>query len=192
MRGLIALLLTLPGIPAAAQEIGIGVESTADGTRTLTHEVVVPAPPEQVWRAVATIEGWREWAVPLARVVPGSDRFETGYDPDAAPGAANTIEQQWITREQPRLVSFRTTRTPVGFPHAAVYLRVVNTFILEAEGSDATRVRLVGSGYAAGAEGDALIAFFREGNRSTLQQLHRRFVSGPIAWPPQPGPTKGK
>lgn len=192
MRGLITLLLALPAVPAAAQDVGIEVEIAADGARTLTHEVVVPAPPEQVWRAVATIEGWREWAVPLARAVPGSDRFETGYDPYAAPGAANTIEQQWIVREQPRRASFRTTRTPAGFPHAATYLRVVNTFVLEAAGSNATRVRLVGSGYAAGAEGDALIAFFREGNRSTLQQLHKRFVSGPIAWPKQPGPAKGK
>ncbi|WP_423605237.1 SRPBCC family protein [Sphingomonas sp. MS122] len=192
MRGLIALLLILPAVPAAAQDVRIGVEIAADGTRTLSHEVIVPAPPEQVWRAVATLEGWREWAVPLARPVPGSDRFETGYDPDTALGAANTIEQQWIARERPRLVSFRTTRTPAGFPHAAAYLRVANTFTLEAEGSDATRVRLVGSGYTAGAEGDALIAFFREGNRSTLQQLHKRFVSGPIAWPKQPGATKGK
>jgi uncharacterized protein YndB with AHSA1/START domain len=191
MRGLIALLLILPAVPAAAQDVGTGVEIAADGTRTLTHEVVVPAPPEQVWRAVATMEGWREWAVPLARAVPGSDRFETGYDPGAAAGAANTIEQQWITRERPRLASFRTTRTPVGFPHAAAYLRVVNTFILEAEGSNSTRVRLVGSGYAAGAEGDALIAFFREGNRSTLQQLHKRFVTGPIAWPEQLGSKEG-
>lgn len=183
MRGVIALLLMLPAVPAAAQDVGIGVEIAADGTQTLTHEVIVPAPPEQVWRAVATIDGWREWAAPLARTVPDSDRFETGYDLDAAPGAANTIEQQWLARERPRRASFRTTRTPIGFPHSAAYLRVINTFILEPEGRDATRVRLVGTGYAAGAEGDALIAFFRVGNRSTLQQLYRRFISGPIAWP---------
>ena len=192
MRGLTALLLILPAVPAAAQDVGIGVEIATDGTRTLTHQVVVPAPQEEVWRAVATIEGWREWAVPLARAVPGSDRFETGYDPDAAPGAANTIEQQWIVRERPRRASFRTTRTSAGFPHAAAYLRVVNTFILQPESSNSTRVRLIGSGYAAGAEGDALIVFFREGNQSTLQQLRRRFISGPIAWPKQLRPTKGK
>lgn len=33
-----------------------------------------------------------------------------------------------------------------------------------------------------GAAGDALLSFFREGNRTSLQQLHRRFVTGPVDW----------
>lgn len=190
MRSLIASLLLLAAAPAAAQEVTVQVETLADGTRVLTHELIVPAPPEQVWQAVATVDGWRSWAVPLARPVPGTDRFETGYDPAATPGSAATIEQAWIARDPPHRVSFRTTRTPTGFPHAATYLRVVSSFTLEPAGAHATRVRLTGSGYAAGAGGDALIAFFREGNRISLQQLHTRFASGPIDWPARLGPKK--
>jgi uncharacterized protein YndB with AHSA1/START domain len=192
MRGLIALLLTLVAWPAVAQEVSVTLATASDGTRTLTHEVVVPATPEAVWQAVATAEGWRTWAVPLARATAGGERFETSYDPAAPPGSASTIEQAWITRDPPRGASFRTTRTPAGFPHADAYLRVVSRFELEPVGTEATRVRLTGSGYAAGADGDVLIGFFREGNRTSLQQLHARFVSGPIDWPARLAREKGK
>lgn len=184
MRGLsAALLLLVAAAPAAAQQIDVSVVVEADGSRMLSHEIVIPAPPAAVWDAVATPEGWRTWAVPLARAVPGApDRFETGYDPAAAPGSASTIEQMWVERTAPTHASFRTTRTPQGFPHAEAYLRVTSSFTLVPVGATATRVRLTGSGYAAGPAGDALIAFFREGNRTSLQQLHTRFTTGPIDW----------
>ncbi|MGK6320661.1 SRPBCC family protein [Sphingomonas sp. DT-204] len=184
MRGLsAAFLLLLAASPAAAQQIDVKLATAADGTRTLSHEIVIPAPLQEVWNAIATVEGWRTWAVPLAREVPGSsDRFETSYDPTAAPGAASTIEQQWLERAAPYRVVFRTTRTPAGFPHADAYLRVTSSFLLTPVGTTATRLRLTGSGYPAGPAGDTLIAFFREGNRMSLEQLGKRFATGPIDW----------
>lgn len=183
MRSLSAALLLLAASPAVAQQTDVSLATETDGTRTLVHEITVPAPQEEVWTALATIEGWRTWAVPLARAVPGSpDRFETAYDPAAEPGAASTIEQQWIERAAPDSVTFRTTRTPAGFPHADAYVRVTSRFFLTPAGDGATRVRLTGSGYPAGPAGDALIGFFREGNRLSLQQLHKRFAEGPIDW----------
>ena len=182
MRRLIAFLLLLVAAPAVAQDATISLETAADRTRTLTHELIVPAAPAEVWRAVGTPEGWRTWAVPVVHAEPGSDRFETNYDTAAPRGAPSGIEQQWLEREPPRRVSFRTTRTPSGFPHAEVYKKVISSFELAPAGPDATRVRLTGSGYPAGAEGDALIGFFRTGNSMALRQLHRRFASGPIDW----------
>jgi uncharacterized protein YndB with AHSA1/START domain len=183
MRGVAAAFLLLAALPATAQQIDVDLATETDGTRTLVHEITVPAALEEVWTALATVEGWRTWAVPLARAVPGSiDRFETGYDPAAEPGAASTIEQQWIERVAPYRLSFRTTRTPDGFPHADAYVRVTSSFLLTPVGAAETSVRLTGSGYPAGPAGDALIAFFREGNRVSLRQLHRRFATGPIDW----------
>lgn len=183
MRGLIPALLLLAGAPAAAQDVAVTLSTEPDGDRTLVHEIVIPAPVGEVWQAVSSIEGWRTWAVPLVRPATGSSgRFETSYDPDAAPGSAATIEQEWVAREPERRVAFRTTRTPAGFPNAETYLRVTSTFELEPDGDTATRLRLVGTDYAAGPEGDALIAFFREGNRVALQQLHHRFTDGPVDW----------
>lgn len=175
--------LLFAAAPPAAQDVAVSMSTGPDGSRTLVHEILIPAAVEEVWQAVSTAEGWQTWAVPLVRQVAGSpDRFETSYDPSAAPGSAATIEQQWVTRERPRRVEFRTTRTPDGFPHADAYVRVTSAFLLAPEGDQATRVSLVGSGYSPGPDGDALIAFFREGNRVSLQQLHRRFTTGPIDW----------
>jgi len=186
MRSLaVAILLTLAA-PAAAQQVEIELSSQPDGTRSLAHEIVVPASADRVWAALTTAEGWRTWAVPLAREVRGSpDRFETGYDPSAPPGAPSTIEQQWIERLEPHTAAFRTTRTPRGFPQADAFVRVVSRFTLTPLGEDVTRVRLEGSGYPAGQAGDVLIAFFRDGNHSTLQQLYARFTTGPIDWSAQ-------
>jgi uncharacterized protein YndB with AHSA1/START domain len=182
MRRLIAFLLLLLAAPVAAQDATINLEAAADGSHSLTHELVVPAAPSAVWQAVSTAEGWQSWAVPVARAVPGGDRFETNYDAAAPLGAPSGIEQEWLAREAPHRVSFRTTRTPAGFPHAEAYKKVVSTFELAPAGPGATRVRLTGTGYPAGAEGDALIGFFRAGNSLALRQLHQRFATGPIDW----------
>lgn len=193
MRGL-AIVVSILAVSAgsgAAQDVSVAVTENAGPTRTLTHETVVPAAIGEVWIAVSTAEGWRTWAVPLAREVHGADRFETSYNPVALPGGPDTIEQEWLSREAPMRASFRTTRTPAGFPHAEAYRRVTSTFVLTPLGADATRVRLVSEGYAADEGGDALIGFFQEGNRTTLEQLKSRFVSGPIDWPSRLGAPAG-
>lgn len=193
MRGLIAAILLLGAVPAAAQEVTIATEVAADGSRTMTHAIDVPAPIAEVWTAVATPEGWRSWAVPVVREVPGSpDRFETAYDPAAVSGGPATIEQQWLERTAPSRASFRTTRTPDGFPHADAYLKVTSRFDLAPLGDGATRVRLTATGYPPGAEGDALLGFFREGNRTSLEQLRRRFTAGPIDWSKRAPVPKGR
>src|SRR3546814_3748020 len=87
MRGVNAALLLLAASPAAAQQIDVNLASETDGTRTLVHEITVPASLAVVWTALANVDGWRTWAVPLAREVTGSpDHFASGYDAGAEPG----------------------------------------------------------------------------------------------------------
>ncbi len=162
--------------------VRIDEKANADGTRTLTHEIVVPASPDQVYAAFASPEGWRGWAVPNAWVAADdADLMETSYTPGASHGDTRNIQQRFVLRVPNRLVAFRTVRTPPGFPHAADFLRVTTLVELEPIGAF-TRVRLSGVGYPAGAGGDTLLKFFREGNRTSLDQLRTRFVSGPIDW----------
>jgi uncharacterized protein YndB with AHSA1/START domain len=165
-----------------AAPVAIAATSAADGTRTLTHEIIVPAPPEQVYAAFAAPEGWRTWAVPNAWTSAGDpELFETSYTPGAVAGDARNIQQRYVLRVPNRLIAFRTVRTPPGFPHAAEFQRVTTLVELEPTGTG-TRVRLSGIGYPAGPAGDTLLGFFREGNRTSLEQLRTRFVSGPIDW----------
>jgi len=171
-----------PAPPPAPSTVTVASSAGPDGVRTLTHELVVPAPVDQVWEALTTAEGWMTWAVPLARPVAGKpDHFETSYNPQAAPGAADTIEHQWLARQAPHTARFRTVRTPAGFPHAEAYKQVVSTFTLTPEGAG-TRVRLVSTGYPPGEAGDALVGFFTDGNRMTLEALAGRFRDGAKDW----------
>lgn len=158
-------------------------EATApDGTRSLAHEIVVPAQVEQVYAAFATPEGWRSWAVPHAWTDPAApDHIETSYAPHATLGDPANIRQHFLARVPNRLVVFRTVRTPPGFPHAETYQRTLGVAEFEPV-AGGTRVRLTGSGYPATEAGNALLAFFREGNRTSLEQLRARFVTGPVDW----------
>lgn len=156
-------------------------ERAPDGSTTLIHEAVIDAPPGQVWRAIATAEGWREWAVPLAWQQ-GADELETSYDPAARPGGPQTIRHRILARVPGRMIAFRTIKAPEGFPHFDVFGQTTGVFELEPAGEGRTRVTVIGAGYPDSEAGRALLAFFREGNRITLERLQRRFTGGPIDW----------
>lgn len=188
----IFLALLLIALPANAQ-VTEALKDEPDGSRTLTHELVVPAPATEAWKAVATLEGWKSWAVPSAWADPADpDAFETSYSLTAKPGDASNIVNRFIARLPGRIAVYRTTRTPKGFPHAQAYLGVTSFFEIEAIDDRQTRVRLTGTNYPAGAAGDALLGFFRAGNRQSLEALRDRFVSGPADWARKLAPRAGE
>jgi uncharacterized protein YndB with AHSA1/START domain len=178
-----------PSPPARTRPVGqvaspvrMEVTTEQDGSRTLTHELIVPAPVAQVYAAVAGPAGWRTWAVPHAWTSADDPTvMETSYSPNARAGNPGNIRQRFLLQVPNRLVAWRTIHAPPGFPHAELFYRVTHLFELEPSGAG-TRVRLTGVGYPAGAAGDTLVGFFREGNRATLEQLRTRFVSGPVDW----------
>lgn len=175
---LIAIAFALAAAPTVQAQDSVRTE--ADGTRTLVTEIVAPASPARVWEAIATPEGWRQWAVPHAwNVASDPDLLETAYAPDAKPGDPDNIRQRILAREPGRRLAFRTVKTPRGFPHAEAFMRVTSSFELIPEGTG-TRIRLTGAGYPAGAEGDALLGFFEKGNRATLGKLAARLGLDPL------------
>ena len=132
--------------------------------------------------ACATPGGWGSWAVRQAWVsAEDPDLMETRYVPSADHGGARNIRQRYLLRVPNRLVAFRTVQAPTGFPHAEEFYRVTHIVELEPVGGG-TRVRLTGAGYPAGPAGDTLVNFFRDGNRTSLVLLRRRFIDGPIDW----------
>lgn len=161
-------------------EVAISTTSDPGGAHTLTHEIDVAAPPEQVWEAISTPQGWTSWAVPVAWSQ--SDILETSYSPGASPGDPSTIQQRILARIPNRLLVFRTIKAPERFPHFDTFGAVTHLIELEPAGEGRTRVRLTGAGYADTEAGRTLLGFFREGNRVSLERLRRRFASGPIDW----------
>jgi uncharacterized protein YndB with AHSA1/START domain len=185
-RILLTLIVLLMPAVLLAQDVSISDRREADGSLTLSHEVVVAAPAAEIWAAISTPEGWRTWAVPVSWTAADDPHsIESSYDPAARPGDPSIIRQHFITRLPGRLLVFRTTRAPQGLPHFDVYARVTSFFELEAVDAGHTRVRLTGAGYADSEAGRLLLGFFRDGNRISLERLRDRFVNGPIDWASQ-------
>ena len=177
--------------PALAAPPAVTTEQTGSGTRSLIHEVVVDAPPAAVWAAIATPEGWRSWAVPVAWTPPGEpDVIETSYDPAARAGDAGTIRQRILAAAPNHVLAFRTIKAPAGFPHWEAYRGVTSLFVLDPVGTRQTRVRLIGAGYPVSPAGDAALAFFERGNAASLEWLRLRFVEGPADWTKRLGARK--
>lgn len=178
----LVLALAVPAAAAPAAPLSRTVVE-ADGTRTLVHEVIVEAPPAEVWRAISTAEGWTSWAVPVARAVDGDPALlETSYDPAAAPGGPATIRQLFVARIPGRMLAFRTVKAPAGFPDFDVYSKVVSVFELIPQGEGRMLVRLSGVGYPDSEAGRRLLAFFERGNAASLDLLRARFAEGPVDW----------
>lgn len=161
--------------------VSISSSQAPDRRHNLVHETVVDAPVFHVWEAIATAEGWRTWAVPVSWA-PEPDIIETSYTPTALPGDPSTIRQRIIAAIPGRLLVFRTVRAPASFPNFDTFAQVTSLFELEPLGADRTRVRLTGAGYADTEAGRQLLAFFREGNRVSLERLRQRFETGPLDW----------
>ena len=179
----LALALVLAAAPTAQRPAPGRIVAETDGARTLVHQVEIAAPVGDVWAAIATAEGWRSWAVPLARTVEGApDLIETSYNPAAVPAGPDTIRQQLIARIPGRLLAFRTVKAPEGFRDFETFAKVVNVFELEPRGESRTLVRLTGHPFPDDEAGRRLLDFFDRGNALSLDMLRRRFAEGPVDW----------
>lgn len=148
----------------------------ADGARTIQLSMWLPAAPAQVYRAVATVDGWKSWAAPRAfGAVKLHGELETSYDAAAKAGDPANIKQEFLAVVPDRLVVFRTIQTPPGFPHAELFKQTVTSFHLAPE-SGGTRLVLTHQGFGAGPGFDQLHGFFVDGDRQTLEALQKLFV----------------
>lgn len=179
---LVAGLLALSACatpPPATTSISDTSFMEADGSRTIQFSTVLSASPAQVYAAVATFEGWKTWAVPSAfgeAKVGGI--METSYDPAAKVGDPANIQQQFLELILDKRVAFRTVRTPPGFPEAELYYKTTAAFDLAPEGAG-TRLTFTHSGFGTAKGFDTLYSFFHDGDASTLEELRKRFESGP-------------
>lgn len=175
----IAITLLLSAC-AAAPPPAAGVTDTSfsapDGTRAIQLSAWIPAPPAEVYGAIATADGWKRWAVPVAfGQVAVNGILETSYNASAKPGDAGNIKQQFTELTPNKRVVFHTTQTPAGFPHSELYKQTVATMELTPE-ANGTRLRFTHSGFGMGKEWDELYGFFIDGDKQTLEELQKLFA----------------
>lgn len=177
---MLAAALTLAAC-ASAPPPATGITDTSftapDGTRSIQLSGRIAAPPADVYAAIATAEGWKRWAVPVAfGDIATNGILETSYNTDAKPGDAGNIKQQFTELTPSKRVVFRTIQTPTGFPHGELYMQTIATMELSPEASG-TRLRFTHSGFGAGANWNELYGFFVQGDKQTLEELQKLFAN---------------
>lgn len=161
--------------PAPATGIADTSFVAPDGTRSIQLSGWLAAPPAEVYRTIATAEGWKTWAAPVAfGELALNGVLETSYNTDAKPGDPGNIKQQALELVPDRRVVFRTVQVPAGFPHGELYMKTIATLDLAPEASG-TRLTFTHSGFGTGKDWDELHGFFVDGDKQTIEELQKLF-----------------
>jgi uncharacterized protein YndB with AHSA1/START domain len=186
LAGLLSSLAPL-SFARAAEPLPEGVVdqsfALADGERVLQLATVVEAPVARAWAAFASEEGFRAWAVPLARIdlrVGGS--IESSYDPKVPLGSGKTIRNEIVALVPERLLVIRNVQAPPGVPFdAAIFQSTQTAMWFEPLDAGRTRITLAAGRFLAGPAYDGVYRFFHAGNAYTLGQLRRHLAPAAAA-----------
>lgn len=160
MSVLIAVLVTL--VPGPAD--------------SLSHEGIVPAPADKVWAAFTTREGLESWCVAHASVdLRLGGKMLTHYRKEGTIGDEGTIENTYLAYDPARMLSFKITKAPKGFPFTAPAEKVWTVVYFEPVGSDRTKVTIRMLGYDRTEASQQMRRFFDAGNKATLDALIAHF-----------------
>jgi len=150
----------------------------AEEDRRLIHEGLVEAPLNQVWAAYTTKAGLESWMVAHAEIeMKIGGLMKTQYDPKGTTDDATAIANTILSYEPMRMVSFKVTKAPQGFPFPNAIANMWTVVYFEAEGEKATRVREVCLGFGEDDESRKMREFFNRGNAITLERLKKRFAA---------------
>lgn len=167
-------LLVLAAAGLAYAQSPVRVVKQAAPEKALLFEVTIPAPRAAVWQAFATSEGLSTWLTPGAVVDlrPGGEW--TAHFPGGKTGGGTIVH--FVPEQEMTMAAL----APEQFPTVRAE-RTTARFEFAPQG-DSTVVRLVQTGWKAGAEWDRAYDYLAQGNGQLLETLHRRFVSGPLDW----------
>jgi uncharacterized protein YndB with AHSA1/START domain len=184
MKISIALIpLALAAAPAAAAPPSWrdypGVENTSfvepNGDRSLQLSATVPATPHEAFLAFTTDDGFRSWAVGMAKIdLRVGGMIEASYDAKARVGDPDNIKNQILAYVPDRLLVIRNVQAPRSLPGREAFARTV-TMVEFAPVAGGTRVTLTNAGYGSDADSAAVYRHFEWGNAYTLDALRKHF-----------------
>lgn len=166
----------LPALLLAVSAAAAAVE------RAIDKEVVVPATPEEVYRAWTTREGIVGFFAPDAQIDarPGG-AFHVYINPLAEPGMKGADDMRYMALQPPSMVSF-DWNAPPSIPE----IRRQRTFVvvrIAPAGERTSRVTLHHTGWGTGGEWDRTYAYFDRAWGNVLANLRKRFETGqPMDW----------
>jgi uncharacterized protein YndB with AHSA1/START domain len=167
----------------------MGLLAMCGGARRLTadepsavsfvNEGVVSAPIEQVWRVWSTSDGYKALGVALADVdLRVGGLIRSRYGADGVLGDEQTIENEILAYEPPRMIAIRIHKTPANFPFKDAWKHTWTVVTLTPLADGRTHVRGASLGYGADTESVAMRRFFERGNQQTIDALIAHFAHG--------------
>lgn len=146
----------------------------------LVHEAIVNGSVDEVWQAFTTSSGLQAWMVPHAEIdLKVGGKMRTNFNPQGKLGDEETIENLILSFEPKRMLSFRVSQTPVGFPFVNAVKSVWTVVYFEALGLRQTRVRQVSLGFGEDEESRKMRGFFETADAGLLASLQKRFAAQP-------------
>jgi uncharacterized protein YndB with AHSA1/START domain len=169
MKRWLVLFSVLSVVTAHAQ--GPGAEPS------FVNEGIVSAPIQEVWKVWSTSDGYRALGVALAEVDlrPGGV-IRSRYKPDGRLGDEQTIENEILAYDPPRMIAIRIRKPPADFPFKEAWKHTWTVVTLTPLEGNRTHLRVSSLGYGADPESVAMRRFFESGNRHTLETLAARFA----------------
>ena len=180
----------------ASQAIDPSIKNTSyrlGSERVLRHEVVLNAPLKAAWDAFSSADGLKTFVAPTVEFeLKTEGKFHSNYKKDSTIGDPGTIYNTVLAYVPEKMLAFRiglTERFPAE-PRAAGTLFAVLEF--QPVSKSKTKVSVSMLGWKDGPQWDEVYKFFDWGNAYTMDQLRKRFVSGPIDWDHVRPDTKAK
>ena len=139
-------------------------------------EGIVNAPIEEVWKSFSTKEGIESWMVAKTdfelRV---GATWRTSYNKDSNLNDDGSIHHIILAYDPGRMLAFRTVKTPGNFPFPNAIAKTWNVIYFEPAGAGHTKVTTHMLGFEDNDESQKMRTFFEAGNRTTMDNLIRRF-----------------
>ncbi len=149
-------------------------------TSPMIIKATIAAPPAEVWKAFTTKEGIESWMVAKTEIkLEVGAIWRTSYQKNSTLQGEDTIEQKILSFDPERMLSFRTVKTPKGFPWPAEIAKTWVVIYLQPAGKDKTEVTLTMLGYDKSADSQKMRTFFQQGNQYTMDELVKKFAPKP-------------
>lgn len=149
--------------------------------RALDKEVVIDATLDEAWDAWTTRAGITSFFAPDAKIEPRvGGAFQVYFNPLGEAGQKGADDMRFMALQPKKMISF-DWNAPPSYPEA----RKQRTFVIvrfEPLAEKRTRVTLHHTGWGDGGEWDKTYAYFDRAWGHVLDNLKKRFESGPIDW----------
>jgi len=151
----------------------------APDTSPLIHEGIINAPIAEVWKGISTAAGYKMWGVAQCEFdLRVGGKIRTHYKPDGKLGDEGTIEQEVLAFEPGRMLAFRISKPPAGFPVKEAWRSTWSVISLTDLGDGRTHMRIAGMGYTADPESQEMRKFYLSGNEWSMKKAQSHFDAG--------------